>query len=178
MKYFTPELIARGQSRDSAILNEVEGLWEEAGERYVAYLDTVRPHMPPGLTKIDQNYYLHDATIHGMGWQGNQFMVVLQLDTPPHSLLTFTYDLVEEPGIDRDALPSEARHRGAVTDWQYDEIEMVSGEPATWVQSILLNNGWQVRLHFREVRVQEVQALLPTPRNGDATLTSSLPQSA
>ena len=39
MKYFTPELIVMGQSDDDRALNEQERLWEEAGDRYVAYLD-------------------------------------------------------------------------------------------------------------------------------------------
>ena len=50
-------------------------------------------------------------------------------------------------------------------DWQYDEIEMAEGEPPTWWQSILFSNGWEVNLHFRTVRVEEADALLPAPRN-------------
>jgi hypothetical protein len=48
-------------------------------------------------------------------------------------------------------------------DWQYDEIEMVPGDPPTWAQSILLSNGWEARLHFRDVQVLEAQALIPAP---------------
>ncbi len=43
---------------------------------------------------------------------------------------------------------------------------MVPGTPPTWRQSILLSNGWEVTLHFRDVQVQEVQVLIPAPRNG------------
>jgi hypothetical protein len=164
MKYFTPELIVMGRSEESQILNEQDRLWEEAGDRYVAYLDTIRPEFPSGLRKIDDSYYLHDAVIRGMGQEGRSFVIVLQLDTPPHSLLTFTYDLVDDPVIDREALPADYRSTGSVVDWQYDEIERVSGDPATWRQSVLLSNGWEVRLHFRDVKVQEAQALLPAPR--------------
>ena len=93
-------------------------------------------------------------------------MVVLQLDTPPQSLLTLTYELVEEPRIDPEALPEAVRSKGPVVEWQYDEVEKVAGGPPTWRQSVLLSNGWEVTLHFRDVRVEEAQALLPTPRDG------------
>jgi hypothetical protein len=163
MKYFTPELLALGLTDSDDQLNEQERLWDEAGERYVAYLDTVRPHMPPGLRQMDRNYCLHDALIQAMGQQGRLFVIVARLDTSPQSLLTFHYDLVEDPVILRDALPIGLRTTGTIVDWQYDEIEMVPGTPPTWLQSILFNNGWEVRLHFRDVQVQEVQALIPAP---------------
>jgi hypothetical protein len=163
MTYFTPEFLALGLTNDDDQLNEQEQLWDEAGERYVAYLDSVRPHMPPGLRHLDQSYYLHDALIQGMGQEGRLFVIVATLDTPPRSLLLFRYDLVEEPVILPDALPAGLRTTGPIVDWQYDEIEMVPGNTPTWNQSILFNNGWEVRLHFRDVQVQEVQALIPAP---------------
>jgi hypothetical protein len=179
MNYFTPERIARYGSEDSAAWHAAEVDWEEAGDRYATYLDTVRTGFPPGLRKIDESYYLHDAVIHGMGQERRSFVIVLQLDTPPHSLLTFTYDLVDDPAIDREALPADCRSTGPVVDWQYDEIERVPGEPATWRQSILFSNGWEVRLHFRDVKVQEAQALLPAPRAAVAApLAPSVSQTA
>jgi hypothetical protein len=168
LKYFTPDLIVMGQSDDDRVFNEQERLWEEAGDRYVAYLDTVRPYFPAGLRQIDESYYLHDAVVRGMGTRAQFFVVILQLDTPPQSILTFTYDLVEEPVIIKDALPPECRGTGPIVDWQYNEIEMVAGDPPTWQESLLLGNGWELRLHFRDVAVQEVQAVLPTPKQGAA----------
>jgi hypothetical protein len=178
MKFFTTELLGRGQSTDDAVLNEQERLWEEAGARYVAYLDEVRPRFPEGLRKIDESYYLHDAVIRSMGLRGQYFVIVLQLDTPPHSILTFTYDLVEGPAVVKDALPAEVCGTGPVVDWQYDEIEMVPGTPPTWKQSILLGNGWELRLHFRDVEVQEAQAVLPPPRTGAVEGVLFVPQPA
>jgi len=117
--------------------------------------------------------------IRGMGQRGRSFVIVLQLDTPPQSLLLFTYELVEDPVIDQAGLAPENCSTGGFVDWQYDEIERVEGEPPTWAQSILFGNGWEVRLHFRDVRIEEVQALLPMPRNGSVLpLTTGIPQSA
>ncbi len=163
MKYFTPALIALGRSDDDRVLDEQERLWEEAGEHYVAYLDTVRPRFPAGLRRIDESYYLHDAIVCSMGRRQQTFVMVLRLDPAPQSILTFTYDLVEDPVIIKDAIPQEEFGGGPLVEWQYNEIEMVEGNPPTWRESLLLSNGWELRLHFRDVRVEEAQAVLPTP---------------
>lgn len=56
---------------------------------------------------------------------------------------------------------------------------MVEGAPPTWRQSILLSNGWQLTLHFRDIQVQEVEALLPAPKNGALAGTHvMMPQSS
>ena len=65
MKYFTQDLIVRGQSRDDKVLNQVEALWDEHCARYAAYLDSVRDRLPPGLRHRIDSYYLHDAAIRG-----------------------------------------------------------------------------------------------------------------
>ncbi len=161
MKYFTPDLIARGQSDDSRILNEVETLWDERCQRYNEYLASIRNELCAGLRHIEDNYYLHDAAIRGMGCRDGMFVIMLQLDTPPRSLLTFTYELVEPLRIDPHALVESTLSRGEVVEWQYDEIEKVHSEPPTWRQFILVSNGWEIAVHFRDVKVEEMQALLP-----------------
>ena len=179
MKYFTPELIARGKSNDNRVLNEVEAAWDDRCEQYGVYLDAVQGEFPPGLKHIEDSYYLHDATVLGMGRRNGTFVIVLQLDPPPESLLIFAYQLVESPGINADALPEAVRFKGDVVEWQYDEIEKVAGSPPTWRQSILLSNGWEVVLHFTDVAVEEMQAILPPSRNGAvAAAPAALPQSA
>jgi hypothetical protein len=166
MKYFTPDLIARGQSDDSRVLDEVEALWDERCQRYNTHLTSLRDELCPGLRHIEANYYLHDARVRSMGRRDGTFVIVLQLDTPPHSLLTFCYELVEPLRIDRDILPKSIRSGEDSADWLYDEIEKVPGEPPTWRQAILLSNGWEIGIHFRDVKVEKMQAVLPTPGNG------------
>jgi hypothetical protein len=178
VKYFTPELIVMGQSQEDQVLDEQARRWEEAGDRYVAYLDSVRPHFPTGLRKIDESYYLHDAIIQGMGRRGAFFVIILQLDTPPQSILTFTYDLVEPPIIVKDALPAEYCGLSSTVEWQYNEIEMVPVQPPTWRESLLLSNGWELALHFCDIQVEEVQAVLPPPRGGTAEGVSFVLQHA
>src|SRR5206468_6101613 len=122
--------------------------------------------MTPGLRLIQESYHLHDARVCSIGQDGPSFVLVLRLDTPPHSLLTFTLDLLGKSVIDPTARPRELRSTGEVVAWQYDELELLAGQPRTWSWSILLSNGWEVRLDFRDVQVQEAQAILPAPRNG------------
>ena len=115
MKYFTPErYVALQDFSSDEVMNAADTRWEEAVEHYAAYLDTVRQHFPPGLRQIEKCYYLHDSIIRGVGKSGHAFVIILQLDTPPQPLLTFAYDLVEDPVIIKDALPADPRHAAAV----------------------------------------------------------------
>jgi hypothetical protein len=94
--------------------------------------------------------------------------VTLRLDTPPQSILTLVYDLVDDPVIIQDALPQEV---GTIVEWQYNEIEMVDDDPPSWRESLLLSNGWEVKLHFRDVTVEEAEAVLPSPRHAQAGIS-------
>ena len=179
MKYFTPDLIVAYGSDDPAIWKEAAARWDDVCEQYNSILVSLKPGFPPGLRQIEDSYSLHDAVIQGMGRRGGTFVIVLQLDTPPQSLLTFTYDLVEEPIVQREVLPTEYRSTDGHIDWQYDEIKRALDQPPTWRQSILLSNGWEIVLHFRDVQVTEIQALIPVPRGSAVPLSvASVPQSA
>jgi hypothetical protein len=178
MKYFTPELVVAYGSDDPATWKDAEARWDDACARYDAYLASVKDRLPANLRHVEDTYRLHDAVVRGMGRRGGAFVLVLQPAGPPQPLLTFTYELVGEPHIRKDVLPAEYQSTGGYVDWQYDEIELGEGEPPTWRQSILFSNGWEVTLHFRDVRVEEVEALLPPPRNGAVTSTQTLPQPA
>ena len=178
MKYFTPELVVACGSDDPATWKDAEARWDDACARYDAYLASIKDRLPADLRRFEDTYRLHDAVVRGMGRRGGEFVLVLQPASPPQPLLTFTYELLGEPVIRRDVLPPAYQSTGGHVDWQYDEIEMASGEPPTWRQSILFSNGWEVVLHFRGVRVEEAEALLPAPRHGAGTSRPGMPQPA
>jgi hypothetical protein len=179
MKHFTPELIVAYGSDEPSVWKEAAAKWETACARYNASLATLKPAFPPGLRYLEENYSLHDAVIRGMGRRDGTFVFVLQLDPPPQPLLTMTYDLVEEPIVKSDVLPPDFRSTAGHIDWQYDEIEKSSEQAPTWQQSILLSNGWEIVLHFRDLRVEEIQALIPPPRKSASALsTANIPQSS
>ena len=124
-------------------------------EEYDRYLEGVKHLFTPGLKLVADGYYLHDADIHAIGRSGDQLVFVLQFDTVQRQLLpVLRYQLVGPPMIDRLAAPGARIWRGP-DGWQYDEFELVEGEPPTWRQSILLSNGWEITLHFRDVSADE-----------------------
>jgi hypothetical protein len=178
MKYFTPELVVAYGSDDPATWKDAEARWDDACARYDVYLASIKDRLPADLRHVEETYRLHDAVVRGMGRRDGAFVLVLQPADPPQRLLTFIYELVGAPVIQEDMLPAEYQSTGGCVDWQYDEIEMAEGEPTTWWQSILFSNGWEVTLHFRAVRVEAAEALLPVPGNGVVPSRSAMPQPA
>jgi hypothetical protein len=160
MKFFTPQLMERFGSSDPEIAVQATDPWDEASDRYDAYLGQIGPDLPEGIRHIQDNYYLHDAVVFGMGQQENHFVIVVRLDTPPQDFLILTYDLITEPEIQRDVLPS--KHRCATrVEWMYDEVEPDPDRRPACAQSILFSNGWEVRLRFRDVQALLMHSILP-----------------
>lgn len=175
MKYFTPELIVAYGCDDAKAWKQAETRWDAACDQYNTALALLKPAFPPGLRYLEDRYSLHDAVIRGMGRREGLIQIMLQLDAPPQSLLTLTYDLVEEPIIAQGVLPVDYRSTSGHIDWQYDEIEEASQKPPTWRQSILLSNGWEIVLHFHDLRVEEIEALIPVPRESTALAIAGIP---
>lgn len=176
MKYFTAELVVAYGSDDPATWKAAEARWDDACARYDAYLASVKDRLPADLRWVLDTYRLHDAVVRGMGRRGGVFVLVLQPALPPQPLLTFTYDLVDEPIVRKDVLPIEYQSTAGYVDWQYDEIELAESERLTWRQSILFSNGWEVGLHFRDVRVEAAEALLPAPHHDSTSARPPQPQ--
>jgi hypothetical protein len=204
MKYFTPELVSHMRSGDPDTHDE----WEEAGARYSQYLAQVRESFPPGVRRLFSRFYLHDAAIHRIAQKERVFLIELQLDTPPRSFLTLRYRLLRPVEIDRASLPVACRSKGPGVAWLYGEIEQFTPEDvlsspctSTWVQDtwldqarasgrepgarwpfwehrILLSNGWELKLCFHDVEIEEYEdVLMPVVGNGrmaasDSTSTS------
>jgi hypothetical protein len=179
MKYFTRErYVALQDFSTDAAMDAADAAWEEAANRYDAYLQQIGPALPPSVRRLVEDFYLHDAAVVSMGMQGDDFVLVLQEDAPPNGLLLLRFSLVGEPGIDREALPPQ--HRSPSPLWLHEEIEVIGeGSDRQLRFSILLDNGWEITLPIREVQIQALGALFPVPRNGPGTVPlTSVPQTA
>jgi hypothetical protein len=177
MKYFTPErYVALQDFSGDAAMDAADAAWEQAAERYDDYNRFVEGVQPAEYRRLHDEYYLHDAQVLFLGPQGrDRFVIALRPDPPPQQVLQLTYELTGEPRITRDALPVAHREEGAGR-WLYDEVELVGQSPLSCVHSILLSNGWEVQLPFRALRIEEVQALLPAPRNGHHAAIAPAPE--
>lgn len=161
MNYFTPaRYVALQDFSSDAAMNAADAAWQEAVERYDEYFRSVEEKLPSGIREMQSGYYLHDALVSNMGRQANRFTIVLQLDTPPKDLLLVEYDLTGEPVVEKEAIVQGHREKGPVW-WLYDEVELTSAAPPGCVHSILLSNGWEVRLPIRDVRISQMAPVLP-----------------
>jgi hypothetical protein len=157
MKYFTPELLGRLGSSDEATFKIADTEWDRRLEAYEQHLGLLEPSLPKHIREFN-DLLLHDARVHGIARQGNQFIVILRKDVPPCDLVLLTYTLNAEPRIDRQALPPE--ERSPVMDYLYNEFDMVRDGPTTcYTEDILFSNGWEIGLSFRDVQVTLAQTL-------------------
>jgi hypothetical protein len=61
----------------------------------------------------------------------------------------------------------------------YDEVAAVSGKNGSWSHSILLSNGWELRLRLSEVEVVRTEAVYPSPETMLVPVsTAGVPRSA
>jgi hypothetical protein len=167
MRFFTPQRYVALQAPGKAEMDAADADWENAVERYESLVQTLRPHLPEPVRRLLDGYYLHDADVLSIGRQGEHFVLQLQLDVPPHELLTLRYDLAADPDVDVAALPPE--HRSTGMQWLHDELEQVgeTGNPS-YLHSILFSNGWEVRIPFRDVQLSTAQPVYPVRQGAPA----------
>jgi hypothetical protein len=183
MKYFAPELFVRLQDCETPDeFRAVNSEWELAAKRYSARLRDLTPRLTGALRRFVRHGSLHDARVLDIGTAERKATLVVQEDLG-QNLLSFTYSLVDAPVFDRDALPDEHRTPHAL--WLYDELDidtkmlfnprlrMKKKARATsasaaggddwkpiYAHSILLSNGWEIRLRFHNLAISRTTSLL------------------
>ena len=183
MKYFTPELFVKLQEcEDQSAFRAVNASWEDAIRRYRERLGEIRTGPKDGVRDFSRRKSLHDAQVVDIGVSEKRLTIVLQ-ETTAAGLVSLTYSLVDSPLIDRAAIPEQ--HRSSPTSWLYDEIdrdedtaydpklrllaktsglpEGERGEPRwkpIFHHSILLSNGWEVRVRFHRLAVARTTSLI------------------
>lgn len=161
MKYFTPQLIARGNSPDPAIVQGVEADWERALRGYGRRWQKIKAAFPREVQRFDEEQVcLHDAQVISMGRQRDTFVMVLQPEAPAQDVVLLTFTLDGEPAIDPQAL-SGWDASGPVT-WLYEEFDLDRSKRC-WFEA-LLSNGWAVKLPFRDFQLLIAQKVFPAAK--------------
>lgn len=190
MQYFTPELFVRLQDlKDRAAAQE----WDRAAERYVSALKQISPQFPAALQKLAGPYLLHDAEILCISHSRKNLAITLQPEQEDGHLLVLSYTLVEDPQLDSSAFPEP--YQTEYVAWLYDELglmEPMARRPAwgkgttgrqerqvpVYCHDILLSNGCELLLRFRQFKVTRRQRLIPAPRPVEGERTGKLSESA
>ena len=199
MKYFTPELFVKLQEcEDQSAFRAVNASWEDAIRRYRERLGEIRTGPKDGVRDFSRRKSLHDAHVVDIGVYEMRLTIVLK-ETTGAGLVSLTYSLVDSPSIDRAAIPEQ--HQSSPTSWLYDEIdrdeEMIfdprlrllaktpglpegnNGQPRwkpIFHHSILLSNGWEIRVRFHRLAVARTTSLFRSTEfsaGAEETLTRS-----
>lgn len=183
MKYFTPELFGRLQECGSpSEFSAINAKWESAVQKYGKQLKALAPRATGGVRQFVRHGSLHDARVIAIGTGERTFTIVVQEELVP-TLLSLTYSLVDDAFIERDVFAEPYQTRDAV--WLYDELEMQSkpapsakvrrsgsvnasqsdSQKTTYRHSILLSNGWEIRLRFHRLSFVQTNSLLERHAN-------------
>jgi hypothetical protein len=186
MKFFTPELFVSLQECNSPDeFRAGNAKWEIAVQKYGSHLKIIAPRLTGGIRQFFRHGSLHDARVIAIGTAERQMSIVVQEELVP-TLLSLTYSLVDDAMIERESFAKEHRATDAV--WLYDEIEIESrlspgtkvrrtgtispsqsnGKKTVYRHSILLSNGWEIRLRFDRLNFARTTSLLRTNDNGNA----------
>ena len=151
MKYFTPELYERFNSRDIDIADRADTAWHKAEAKYKARLDKIRDSVPATIRDLADKFCLHDADVMAIGLDTQTVSIMLRLG---NNLYWLTY------GLTSKVVPTSPRLASAFSSnsvrWLYDEVDMPTA--GVFSHEILLSDGQEIRLFFDkfDYRVVEV----------------------
>jgi len=145
----------RWQSGDPA----ADGAWEDALDRYGLHLDELLTKFTPNLREF-ADLLLHDAVLESLSGGQGRLVMVLRTDTRPSEVLFLTYALLTEPELVPYA--SSSRAWGLPTRFDFDEVDHADGQEG-YTQSIVFDNGWELRLRFRGVQITRGEPITPKP---------------
>ncbi len=157
MKYFTPELFVKLQAGEDGAMEAADLAWENASDRYSRRLRKIKAALPPPIRDFIEGYYLHDAEVLRIARLDDSFILEIRPESPPQELLFLIYSLVQPPTIEHDVLPGE--YCSQAVRWLYDELDVIRGGQG-FSHEILLSNGWQVRIRFRDMQLLAANDLM------------------
>ena len=167
MKYMTPDLIARSQSADDRVAEDVLAEWDRACRQYNEHLQAIGPQLTESVRYFLDSFCLHDARVLGRGrtlgakQEDRLFSILLELDQPRDRWLLLEYQLVGEPTFIRHEELSDGK--GPLV-WLYDEISVADAAAPTFLHTILFTGGRELQLTFSNLRLERF--LLAAPHGG------------
>jgi hypothetical protein len=162
MRFFTPDLLERFGSEDDRTALAAQEELERRSEDYARHLHQIAGRLPPRFAEMLQRFYLHDARVLAP-WESLRvgaeapgewlapesdsgrrphLWLTLQLDTPPHELLTLHYRSVKADQM----CHARAEPDCPYLEWQYDEVDVEPGGEVC--HRILFSNGVELALWF------------------------------
>lgn len=165
MEYFTPERYLRLQQFDDpSVLERAMAEWDTAVERYNTGLLHIRDRFPDGVRTFLDDYCLHDAVLVGTTSDGERRTYRLLVQEEGVEGLTELVYFDAEPSLDESTFPADFR-TGPVL-WLYDEMaanpRVLPGWSPLILHSVLLSDGRELTVRFRDFKVSRVQPFVPT----------------
>jgi hypothetical protein len=169
MRFFTPELYRRYNSKDDEVALAADAEWEAAIVKYHQHLDHLQEKMPSQIIELSK-LCLHDGEIlqrqeqqhplsfwcfeerPGPGrfspfWYGLATLAV-QLDNELVTLFYFLCDhITEQPAAEDWPFSKKREH------WLYDEVHWQGGDRGGFTHLILLSSGVVLTIPFGTVAI-------------------------
>ena len=163
MKFFTPELYLRSNSRDDAVADHAADDWEKAISDYNRHLAKYTKQMNPRVKDLAETLCLHDAELisleeHPRGpLSPPLFAFTFPVETVAlrinGNIINLCYFLWAEAGQSRS--PEAWPFSQLQPHWLYDEIDLDRDQPyPLYWHRILLSDGRVVSIPFFDVVIQ------------------------
>lgn len=169
MKFYTPELYVRGNSRDDAVVDQSDEECERLEKKYKRYYKKIEPRLLPVLRRFHEEQCLHDADVFtpaqlplNAPWSSPEVVIFAQQVNTLYAdyintLAILHYKITAAPLIETP-VDSPVFHKGR-PHWIYDEIDIV--EPGVFSHEILLSDGRVIKLLFRDFTYHIAPLCLP-----------------
>jgi hypothetical protein len=163
MRFFTPELYLRFNSRERKQALRADADWEEAVRRYDSHLEELKEKMPSQVKKLTE-MCLHDAEIMGEQEEalGGAYYTFFDYPAPfplpfwtevaalsmklGNEIVSLFYCLYDHMQVHRGPedwpLSKERVH------WLYDEVDLAVKQRGPFIHRILLSSGIVLEIPF------------------------------
>lgn len=165
MKFFTTDLYARFNSPDDDVADRADEEWEQALRAYKEHLESVRDQMPEQVRALAE-LCLHDCEL--LGWD-EATEPDLRSTTEPlpvwsafgvlsvrraNEIVSLNYVLWDR--IRRHPAPNGWPLSKLRPHWLYEEVDVASGRPGTFVHRVLFSDGTTAEIPFAIVFIHTV----------------------